>query len=47
MQAHRQPDPSRGQRLPAAVTMAATMVVALNDLVHAINVRAAWWGYGR
>lgn len=47
VQAHRQPDPSRRQRLPAAATMAATMVVALNALVHAINVRAAWWAYGR
>lgn len=45
--AHRHPDPTRSQRLLAAVTVAATCVVALNAFIQALNVLAAWWGHGR
>ena len=44
---HRHPAPNRSQRLLAAATIAATFVVALNALVQALNVLAAWWGHGR
>ena len=45
--ARRHPAPNRSQRLLAAATVAATFVVALNALVQALNVLAAWWGHGR
>ncbi len=42
----RQSEPKRGQRLLAAATAAAALLVGLNALVQALNVLAAWWGHG-
>lgn len=45
--AHCNPAPNRNQRLLAAATIGGTFVVALNALVQALNVLAAWWSHGR
>jgi hypothetical protein len=45
--AQRQAGPKLGQRLLAATTTAAALLVGLNALVQALNVLAAWWGHAR
>ncbi len=42
----RHAEPRRGQRLLAAATAAAALLVGLNALVQALNVLAAWWNHG-
>jgi len=39
-------EPKRGQRLLAAATATAALLVGLNALVQALNVLAAWWSHG-
>ena len=41
----RHAEPRRSQRLLAAATVAAALLVGLNALVQALNVLAAWWNY--
>jgi len=42
----RHAEPKRGQRLIAAATAAAALLVGLNALIQALNVLAAWWNHG-
>ncbi len=42
----RHAEPKCGQRLLAAATAAAALLVGLNALVQALNVLAAWWNHG-
>jgi len=42
----RHAEPRRGQRLLAAATAAAALLVGLNALIQALNVLAAWWSHG-
>jgi len=42
----RHAEPMRSQRLLAAATAAAALLVGLNALVQALNVLAAWWSHG-
>jgi len=39
-------EPRRGQRLLAAATAAAALLVGLNALIQALNVLMAWWNHG-
>ena len=45
--AQRPAGPRPGQKLLAAATTAAALLVGLNALIQALNVLVAWWNHAR